>query len=117
MVELEDLPKEFKVLQKDEVHDKPDGRYLIPHPFINKNEKYFFEVTVNVTDQEERVSVRLINRKGKMFKNVNRYLTWHEAMMIKDLFWGEGEKVIQVMAVNAEEEQRGEYYNHLIKEL
>lgn len=111
MKELDFLPTEYK--PDASTRNKKEGRYLMPHPLIKK---LFFEMTVEITEEHEKVSVkliRLVSANKSIFRNVTRYATFEDTESIRECFWYPGEEVIQYQRVDFEEIAQGNYYSHL----
>ena len=105
------LPTEFKAKDKD----KAAGSYLLEHPFIKK---YFIAIEVFDEPDQERVSITLVclvSATKKLFRNVTRYPTFDDLVMVRFCFFNEDEEVIQFVQENQEELARGHFFSNLIK--
>lgn len=94
MRDISELPMEFKTSKKEQA----DGLYIIPHPWI-KN--YFFECKLefdpDLLNSFERVSIRIVTIKKDKVKSVLRNCTFVELQNIRDAFYLENERVVQVI--------------------
>jgi hypothetical protein len=72
-----------------------DGMYALPHPKITG---YILHVVASAGLGWDHVSVTLLdNRRGKiqLIDKVQRCPTWEEMCIVKDMFFGEDETVLQ----------------------
>jgi len=108
---LDDLPIDFKL--KDQNKEIAAGRYMTVHPFIKK-----YHISMDVYDEptQERVTLLLIclvSATKKLFRNVNRYPTFDECLMCRNLFFNEDDVVFQLIQV--QEVIEGQFFATLIR--
>ena len=123
MKSIEHIPLELKLDGKVELklngNEKVEvlaaGRYLTAHPFIKH-----YHISIDVYDEPERervsiILIKLVSANKKIFRNVDRYPTFDEMMMVRNLFFNEDEEVIQFVQENQEELARGHFFANLIR--
>ena len=82
------------------------GAFIIPHPRIKD---YYLNTIASDGLSWEHVSVSVMGTKRK----VERCPTWEEMCFIKDLFWDEGDCVIQYHPPKSEYVNNHKYCLHL----